>query len=104
MTGEDVARASVRAAVTADAEAVATIYNHYVSHTIVTFEEEEVSALEMSKRIVEIQTAGLPWLIAERSGALVGYAYASTWRPRRSYRFSAEVTVYVDPACAGQGI
>jgi L-amino acid N-acyltransferase YncA len=104
MTGEHFNRAVVRAALAADAEAVATIYNHYVTHTIVTFEEEEVSASEMSRRIAEVQAASLPWLVAERGSALVGYAYASNWRPRRSYRFSVEVTVYVDPPCAAQGI
>ena len=46
----------------------------------------------------------MPWLVAERGGAVVGYAYATRWRPRRAYRFSAEVTVYVAGGLGGQGI
>ncbi len=104
MAIQDSEKVIVRAAVAADAEAVAGIYNHYVNHTVVTFEEEPVGAVEMSRRIEEIQTASLPWLMAERGGATVGYAYASKWRTRRGYRFSAEVTVYVARDSGGRGI
>jgi L-amino acid N-acyltransferase YncA len=70
----------------------------------VTFEEEPVAESEISRRMEEVRRARLPWLVAERSGAVVGYAYAAPWRPRRGYRFSAEVTVYVAPGEAGRGI
>ena len=93
----------IRAATTADAEAVARIYNHYVTDTIVTFEEEPVLAPEMVTRISEAQAASLPWLIAERNGEIVGYAHASKWKGRCAYRFSAEVTVYVDPVHPRRG-
>lgn len=94
---------TIRAATAADADAVAAIYNHYVAHTIVTFEEEVVAASEMARRIRKIAAASLPWLIAERGGEVVGYAYASPWRERRAYRFSAEITVYLAPASTGGG-
>jgi L-amino acid N-acyltransferase YncA len=100
----DDAETDIRAAKPADAESVAVIYNYYVKDTVVTFEEEPVAPTEMSRRIEEIQTASLPWLVAERQGVVVGYAYAMKWRPRWGYRFSSEVTVYLAPDQVGRGI
>ena len=86
----------VREAAPADAPAIADIYNHYVTSTIVTFEEAEVSAAEISRRMHQVSAASLPWLVAVLDGRLTGYAYASKWNGRCAYRFSAEVTVYVE--------
>lgn len=83
---------------------MARIYNHFVADTIVTFEEEAVSAEEIVNRIFEVQSASLPWLVAERGQDILGYAYASKWKGRIGYRFAVEVTVYLDPACMRQGI
>ena len=93
----------IRTAMAGDAEAIARIYNHYVASTIVTFEEQAVSIEEMAGRILEIGSAALPWLVAEQDGRIVGYAYASKWKGRCAYRFSAECTVYLDPDCVGMG-
>ena len=68
----------VRPATAADAEAIARIYNYYVANTVITFEEEAVSAPDMAARIAETQSLSLPWLVAEVEGAIVGYAYART--------------------------
>jgi L-amino acid N-acyltransferase YncA len=95
---------SIRPATAADAEAIARIYNHYIAHTIVTFEEEAVDAAEMARRIADVQAASLPWLVVEDEGGIQGYAYATKWRPRRAYRFSAEVTVYLAPDESGRGL
>jgi phosphinothricin acetyltransferase len=94
----------VRTATAADAAAVAEIYNHYVTETIVTFEEDPVEPGEMARRIAEVEAAGLPWLVVEDEGEILGYAYASAWRPRYGYRFSTEVTVYLAPGRAGRGV
>jgi phosphinothricin acetyltransferase len=96
--------ATVRAAVASDGQAVADIYNHYITDTIVTFEEEPVSAAEMSRRISEVQAVPLPWLIAEAEGAVAGYAYATKWRPRYGYRFSVEISVYLAADKSGHGL
>ena len=86
------------------AEAIAAIYNHYVRETIVTFEEEPVSAAEMASRIAEIATLGLPWLVAEQDRTVVGYAYATRWNERVAYRYSVESTVSLAPGRDGRGL
>jgi L-amino acid N-acyltransferase YncA len=83
---------------------IAAIYNHYVEQTIVTFEEAPVSDAGMAARLDEVRSESLPWLVAEEAGRLVGYASASKWKSRSAYRFSAEITVYVEPAHARRGI
>jgi L-amino acid N-acyltransferase YncA len=103
MTARDASDAVVRPATAADGEALARIYNHFVRETIVTFEEEPISPGEMSRRIEDIASASLPWLVAERDAIVVGYAYAAPWRTRRAYRLSTEITVYVAPDQAGRG-
>jgi phosphinothricin acetyltransferase len=95
---------SVRGATASDAAAIAGIYNHYVAATVVTFEEEPVPVAEIARRVEEVRSASLPWLVAEADAGVVGYAYARPWNPRTAYRFSAEITVYLAPAHAGRGI
>lgn len=94
----------IRKATAADAEAIASIYNHYVQETIITFEEQPVSASEMAKRIAEVSAASLPWLVAEKNGSIVGYARATKWKDRSAYRFSVETTIYLAPHIVGKGI
>jgi L-amino acid N-acyltransferase YncA len=95
---------TIRTATLSDAAAIAGIYNHYVKETVVTFEEEPVSAAEVARRIGEVQSASLPWLVAGEGADVVGYACATRWKARSGYRFSAEITVYLAPGHAGQGI
>jgi L-amino acid N-acyltransferase YncA len=94
----------LRDAVGADGAALAAIYNHYIDHTIVTFEEERVGAADMARRVSDVQAASLPWLVAERDGELAGYAYATGWRTRVAYRFCTEVTVYLGKDQLGYGL
>lgn len=93
----------IRNAVAGDAESIARIYNHYILNTIITFEEEAVTAEEMAVRISEIRSARLPWLVADHDGQVVAYAYASKWKGRCAYRYSVETTVYVDPGFVRKG-
>ena len=86
----------LRSASAADAEAIARIYNHYVQNTVVTFEEEPVSAQAMASRIADIQALSLPFLLAEIENAIVGYAYATKWKVRSAYRHSVEITIYLE--------
>jgi len=93
----------IRSVCSGDAGAIAAIYNHYVAHTIITFEEEPVDDGTMAQRIADV-TESYPWLVDEEGGRIRGYAYATRWRPRASYRFSTESTVYLAPGEVGRGI
>jgi len=95
----------VRTATIRDADAIATIYNHYVVHTVVTFEEEPVSGPEMTRRMEEVFQWSLPWLVAEDpDGRVVGYAYATKWKARAAYRYSVETTVYLADNLVRKGV
>ncbi len=94
----------IRSATLDDAAGIAAIYNHYVTDTIVTFEEDPVTADEIARRINEVLAASLPWLVAVDGTRIVGYAYATPWKRRFGYRFSAETTVYLDRQETGRGI
>jgi phosphinothricin acetyltransferase len=82
----------IRAASPADADAIARIYNHYISNTIVTFEESPLADGEIADRIGKVVSASLPWIVLEQAGQVAGYAYASKWQGRSAYRFSVEST------------
>ena len=85
-----------------DAEAISKIYNHYVCHTTITFEEEPISALEMGRRIKKV-TPAYPWLVWEENEEVLGYAYASRWRERSAYRYACELTIYLHHDATGRG-
>ncbi|MDR1934868.1 MAG: GNAT family N-acetyltransferase [Candidatus Accumulibacter sp.] len=95
---------SIRPARESDAVDIADIYNPYVLGTCISFETEPVRAPEMARRIGETLGSSLPWLVAEASGGVVGYAYASRWKSRRAYRHSVESSVYMNPAHTGKGV
>ena len=94
----------IRSATPADAVAIARIYDHYVRHTVVSFETEPPGPGAMARRIRQVVDGGLPWLVAEVEGAVRGYAYATRWRARPAYRFAAESTVYLDPGFSRRGL
>lgn len=87
-----------------DIAAIAAIYGHHVLHGVGTFEEVPPGTEEISRRRGEIVGRGLPYLVAERAGRVVGYCYAGPFRPRTGYRFTLEDSIYVDPAEIGRGI
>jgi phosphinothricin acetyltransferase len=93
----------IRSATPDDAGKIADIYNYYTRETIVTFEEVPVTALDMRARIEEVLRAGLPWVVAEVDGGVVGFAYAGEWKGRCAYRHSVEITVYLDRELVGGG-
>jgi L-amino acid N-acyltransferase YncA len=85
----------IRDAVTVDCMAIVAIYAPHVLHGTASFEVEPPPAEEILRRRAAILEAGLPYLVAETGGAVVGYAYASRFRPRPAYRFTVENSVYV---------
>jgi L-amino acid N-acyltransferase YncA len=94
----------VRAAVPADLGPVAAIYAHYVTATVVTFEQDPPTAGQWRQRLDDATGRNLPFLVAEQDGAVRGYAYASPWRPRPAYRHTVEDTVYISPSHTGHGL
>ena len=59
---------------------------------------------EIGRRIASVESALLPWLVAEEGGRVTGYAYATPWRTRSAYRFSVEITAYVGQGWERRGI
>lgn len=93
----------IRDATVDDASAVQAIYAPVVIATVISFEESAPSIEEMAGRIAAY-AGDYPFLVAEREGRVVGYAYGSRHRDRASYRFSADVAVYVAEAARGTGV
>jgi phosphinothricin acetyltransferase len=85
----------VRDATERDDEACAAIYAPYVTDTAITFEYEPPSADEMTRRIAAARHAHA-WLVLEEDGRVVGYAYAGPFKERAAYRWSCEVSVYLE--------
>ena len=94
---------TIRSARDGDADRLCAIYNHYVLTDVATFEEEPVAPVDMRQRVEEVQKV-LFWLVYETDGAVVGFAYAGKWKVRAAYRYSVELSVYVDPQHVGRGI
>ena len=84
-----------------DAQQISDIYNYYIKNTIITFEEELILESEMKDRI---QSSKLPWLVIEKNNEVMGYAFASEWKARCAYRFSVEVSIYLDHKKTGRKI
>jgi len=81
-------RMIVRAATEGDAAALAEIYGHAVLHGFGTFEEEPPSAADMNARRLAIASQGLPYLVADEDGRVLGFAYAGPFRARADYRYT----------------
>ena len=94
----------LRPSTAADTPALAAIYGHNVLHGTGTFELEAPDADEMGRRRDAVLANGLPWIVAELDGRVVGYAYANLFRPRRAYRFCVEDSIYLAPEAQGRGI
>ncbi len=95
---------TVRSALPEDASQIADLYNHYVLTSTITFEEEPVSAAEMTSRVHDIQALSYPWLVATAGTDVLGFAYAGKWKTRAAYRHSSEITVYVRTGLARSGV
>ena len=95
---------TIRNSTAADVAACAEIYRESVRNGTGTFELDEPDRAEMARRRDAILAQGLPWLVAERGGQVLGYAYAGQFRPRRAYRFCVEDSIYLAPAARGQGV
>ena len=94
----------IRDAAESDITDVQRIYADHVLNGLATFEEVPPSVEEMVTRYRAIVATGLPYLVAELDGKVVGYSYATPYRPRPAYRYTVEDSVYVANGLRGRGI
>ena len=95
---------SIRPSRDADVPAITAIYAHHVLHGTGTFETTPPTEGEMAARRADVLAKGLPYIVMEDAGQVVGYAYCQWFKPRPAYRFSAEDSIYMHPEVAGKGL
>jgi L-amino acid N-acyltransferase YncA len=93
-----------RPASPSDIKDITAIYAYHVRSGTASFEIDPPEAKDMTVRWQDIAAKGLPYLVAEDEGAILGYAYAGPYRPRPAYRFTVEDSIYVHPDHARKGI
>lgn len=87
-----------------DLPAITRIYGHHVQHGTGTFETTPPTLEDMTARRADVLGKGLPWLVVEDGGQVIGYAYGNWFKPRPAYRFSVEDSIYLAPEAAGKGL
>ena len=100
----DPTRTLIRSSTPADLPPIVEIYRWNVLHGTGTFELDAPNLAEMTRRREDVVGKSLPWLVAERDGSVIGYAYANQFRPRPAYRFCLEDSIYLAPAATRQGV
>jgi L-amino acid N-acyltransferase YncA len=99
-----VSKCLVRPSTSADIPDVTAIYSQFVTTSTATFEIVPPDQSEMLRRRQAVLGRDLPYLVAELEGYIVGFCYASQFRPREGYRFTVEDSIYVRPDCIGHGV
>jgi L-amino acid N-acyltransferase YncA len=97
-------QAHVRPATARDLGAIAGIFAHYVTDSVITFEESPPTVTQWRRQLDRLAERQLPFLVADVAGLAAGYAYASPWRPKPAYRHTVEDSVYLDPGHRGRGL
>jgi len=87
-----------------DIAAITAIYAHHVLNGTGTFEIDPPSVARLTGARADVLSKGLPYIVAEEAGQVVGYAYCTWFKPRPAYRFSAEDSIYLAPGVHGKGI
>lgn len=96
---------TLRVARAADLPYILAIYNHYVTNSTVTFDEQPMKLRELRAKFQHSTKLGMPYLVAEGpSGGILGYAYVTPWRQRAAYRYTGESSIYLGPAATGKGL
>ena len=94
----------IRPSTDADIPAIAAIYTHHVLHGTGTFETAPPSEQDMAQRRADVLSKGLPYLVVEYAGDVVGFAYCQWFKPRPAYRFSAEDSIYLAASAHRKGL
>ena len=94
----------IRPAAAADLPEITAIYREAVLHGTATFELDPPDVGEMTRRFEGLSSERFPYLVAVEGGRVLGYAYASLYRPRPAYRFTVENSIYLDPSAQRRGV
>ncbi len=94
----------IRPSTEQDVVAITAIYRDHVLHGTGTFEIEPPTAADMSARRADVLAKGLPYLVVEEAGQVLGFAYCNWFKPRPAYRFSAEDSIYMSTTAHRQGL
>ena len=94
----------IRSSCDEDTAAITALYAYHVLHGTGTFETEVPGNAEMGLRRTDVLAKGLPYLVAEQDGKIVGFAYGNWFKPRPAYRYSVETSIYLDPDLQRQGL
>ena len=94
----------IRPSQDSDLDAITRIYAHHVLHGTGTFETTPPTEADMRSRRADVLAKGLPWLVVEDAGQVLGFAYGNWFKPRPAYRFSVEDSIYLAPEAAGRGL
>ncbi|MEO7547392.1 MAG: N-acetyltransferase family protein [Ramlibacter sp.] len=95
---------TIRPSQEADLTQITAIYAHHVLHGTGTFETTPPGEADMAARRTDVLGKGLPHLVAEEEGRVLGFAYCQWFKPRPAYRFSAEDSIYLHTDAAGKGL
>ena len=87
-----------------DAAAVAAIYAHHVLHGTASYDTEPPSVKDMRAKIRRVAEAGWPFIVAEQDGEIIGFAYATQFRDRAAYAWTAENSIYVHAEWQRRGV
>jgi L-amino acid N-acyltransferase YncA len=96
---------AIRNVIFTDLPAVREIYNHYVTNSTVTFDEDPLTLPAWHHKYAYLHELGMPFIVAESPrGHILGYAYVSPWKQKRAYRFTVENSIYLGTASTGKGL
>ncbi len=95
---------TIREATLDDISQIQQIYAHHVLSSTTTFEEVPPTEQAMQQRLEHVREHGLPWLVAEQDGRILGYCYAEPYHLRTAYRYTIQDSIYMADGEAGKGI
>ena len=96
---------SIRPARERDLPHVRAIYNHYVTNSVVTFDEKPSTLRSWRSKYAMLAKLKLPFLVAESpNGEILGYALVQPWQTKSAYRYTVENSIYLGPGAGGKGL
>jgi L-amino acid N-acyltransferase YncA len=94
----------IRPAASGDLDAIAAIFGHYVTSSVITFEVTPPTADDWRRTLDDAAARGLPFVVCECDGRVAGFAYAAPWRAKPAYQHTVESTIYLAPDRTGRGL